>query len=242
MSVSVLVPYGPGCAWRARAWDYVRARYERLHPDWQLIEGHAPASTWSKGAAIDDAFERSTSDAIVIADADSFVDDEILTNAVEQLERHNWIVPHLVVRRLNRTATKSVLAGGEPRRNHLDRAAYAGLPGGGIVVLRRSAYETVGGIDRRFLGWGGEDISFAWALETLVEPAQRLLADLWHLWHPPATVKRRGSPASELLASRYREARHDPDAMRLLIAERTAGEHPDPVAHTGDASASRVDH
>jgi hypothetical protein len=97
---------------------------------------------------------------------------------------------------------------------------YVGPMGGGIVVLRRDDYEAVGGIDPRFRGWGGEDISFGWALSVLVGVGHRLDGDLWHLYHPHAAARfngevPRGSDAAEQLAGRYKAARTRAEMLEL---------------------------
>lgn len=220
MSVSVLVPFASGCPHRERAWGYVRAHYEREHADWELIEGTC-TGLWSKGLALVDAKSRSTGETFVVADADSFVAPEVLTEAVELVRAGaTWVVPHYRVQRLSQYYTRAVIEANAPvRRGRVHRQPYIGVLGGGIVVLSRDVWEAVGGIDPRYLGWGGEDISFGYTLETLVGPPARLEADLWHLWHPPATKNRRGSPESEALAARYKAARGTRHAMLALIEE-----------------------
>ncbi|MFK4998906.1 galactosyltransferase-related protein [Bacillus sp. N9] len=54
---------------------------------------------------------------------------------------------------------------------------------GGINVVPRKHFETVGGFDERFVGWGGEDDAFAASLNTLCGYVKRLDATIYHLWH-----------------------------------------------------------
>jgi hypothetical protein len=83
--------------------------------------------------------------------------------------------------------------------------------------MLRSTWENVGGVDPRFVGWGGEDIAFGWALDTLAGPHTNLGAPLYHLWHPLAVDRRKASPETDRLAGRYAEANGKPEAMRALI-------------------------
>jgi hypothetical protein len=88
-------------------------------------------------------------------------------------------------------------------------------------VLSRAAYEESGGIDPRFSGFGGDDISWARALDTLVGPCVAGDAPMWHLFHPRSFRRagNRGSAENEALAARYGDAAGDVIAMRKLVNE-----------------------
>lgn len=224
MSVAVVIPVGGEDPHRAESLEWITARYRRLHPDWELHHGRCDGG-WSKGAAVADGLARTDADVIVIADGDSFVPD--LGPAVQTVvDGEPWAVPHRYVYRLGKNSSRNVLDGAEPvaRRDGCDRRPYLGPPGGGIVVLTREAYNTVGGIDPLFLGWGGEDVSFGWALRTLVGRECRFDDPLFHLWHPHAAPLLRGSPESEALVAKYDAATGVPRLMRAVIEHRD----PDP--------------
>lgn len=230
VTVSIIMPFGGACEFRTRNRDFVAERYRRLHPTWQLIEGHSP-DPWRKGVAAADAVAQSTGEVLVIADADSFIDPDVLEEAAELAPEVPWVVPHTRVFRLNRSATQQNM-NGVARRAPVVRRPYLGPAGGGIVALTREAWDAVHGIDVRFVDWGGEDVSFARALDTLVGPHVRLTGDLFHLWHPPAAPRGRGSLATEALANQYRSAINIPRRMRALVEHRDPGPAPtlDPPA------------
>jgi hypothetical protein len=219
--VAVLMPYGgPVDQWRAQAFGYVLGWYAKHHPEWPIHVGRSDPATWSKGAAVADAFTRSDADVLVVADADSIVAPEALCGAVAAAKVHGWAMPHRFVYRLSTVATSEVYEGRPPSTEmELDRPLYRGVKAGGIVCLRHDVYETVGGIDPRFEGWGGEDRSLEIALNTLVCRIPYGHGDLFHLWHPHPAPDLRGSPASEALVMRYREAHGDRAAIRALIEE-----------------------
>ena len=197
----MLVPYASqGCEWRDRAWVYVRAHYEREHPDWPVVVGTC-VGDWSKGHAVADALSRTDADTLVIADADSWVDPTTLAAVVGA--GVPWALPHTRVHRLSEAATAQTYAGTPGTDTH--RPPYRGVVGGGVTVVRRDVYENCP-IDTRFYGWGGEDISWGWALRALHGPPLRGDAILWHLWHPSDRVGRVGSPASSALAGRWKRA------------------------------------
>lgn len=233
MSAVALMPVRARDRWRGAALTYVRAWWERNFADVPVVFGSC-SGEWSKGEAVAAARQLAADLAptvLVIADADSTIArPEDLRAALEGVSsgRHPWIVPHSWVYRLREAETERLHANPEarPRLGHTCRPVYQGIPGGGITVLTADAFDTIGGIDRRFLGWGGEDVAFGYALETLVAPVHRLEGRLVHLWHPPETSNLRGSETSERLVGHYTAANGFPRRMRHVIA---TGEHPQPL-------------
>lgn len=218
-SVSVVVAYEPNTPERERNWTFIRDRLERLYPSWEIIthpgDGRA---TFSKGSALNPAVASASGEVVILHDADVLMAPEALPDAVAALLPASWVIPHGYVYRLNERATRRLIEGGEPGARDLVMAPFRGPAGGGISVLRRSDYV---GIDEGFEGWGGEDISFARAMDTLVGPHTRLDYPLRHLWHRPMVrrTRKRASFANEELANRYLAANGDPEAMAALLEE-----------------------
>lgn len=222
-SVDLIVPVDAGdCTARAAAWELIRRKLADRHPQWRIITSDAGPGEWSKGAAVADAVDRSTASMLVIHDADSYVEPDNLVDAVDLVAQgaYPWYVPHGSVYRLNEAETARVLAGNIARRGYTIRTPYPAVPGGGITVVSRAAYDIVNGIDPRFLGWGGEDVAFGWALDTLVGPHGTGSAPLVHLWHPHPAPDLRGPPTSEDLVAEYRDARGMRRRMADLCARR----------------------
>lgn len=220
--VSIVVPRRDPepCEWRRRAWSYVGAHYAEHHPAWELIEGVCLEGVpWSKGAAVADGVARASGDVLIIADADSYVSPEGLSGAAQAALTTGWAQPHGKVFRLNQATTERLYAG-IPGARKLARATYEGPLGGGIVAITRAGYETVNGFDVRFLGWGGEDVSFGMAARTLIGFPEVMGVPLTHLWHPHPAPNLRGSPESEALVAQYVEALHRPRLMRALVEHR----------------------
>lgn len=222
MSVAVVVPLALDCPYRARAWEWVRHRWATEHPDWEIVTGTCEGP-WSKGTAVADAVARTDADVLVVADADVWVD-KIGVYVSEVTERAaRFIRPHRRVFRLNEQATEKVYAGEVPadvvgRLNGLAQSPYSGVLGGGMVILHRRLYEECP-IDPRFVGWGGEDEAWGFALSTMAGRRTQGREALWHLWHPPPERRSRryGSVANEYLRSQYQHAAGDVTATRQLI-------------------------
>lgn len=223
MTVSVLVPYRGGCEQREKAWLHVAGRYTAAFPHWRLVTGTCAPGPFNRAEAIIDAARGCTSDVLVVADADVWCDG--IADAVEAVEEGApWAVPHRLIHRLSFASTIDVLTGSDWQGlplsldNAQDRRPYPGNEAGTLLVLSRQTFEQVPP-DRRFVGWGQEDVAWALALRVLVGPPVRFDHDLVHLWHPPQERKNRvvGNDVSLALLRRYRRA--DRTAMQALVDE-----------------------
>jgi hypothetical protein len=173
---------------------------------------------WVKGHAANAGVAAASHDLVILADADCLTDG--IPAAIKAVaDGAAWAIPHRKVFRLSEESTDRFVETGEVT-HPLDRRAYVGMPGGGMVVARRDVLLDCP-LDPRFRGWGQEDESWALALTCLVGKPWRGTADLIHLYHPPEPrmSRRKGSPESWGLFKRYRAAARNPDAMRALLKE-----------------------
>lgn len=215
MAVAVVIPFAGDCPHRLRALDWLTGRLTDRHPDWDVVIGRGDADRWVKADAVADGLAHTDADMLIVHDADVWCD--ATPEAVERCER--WAIPHRLVHRLDENATNQMIDTGKPGAG-IVRNPYVGFAGGGITVIRRDVYEDCP-LDRRFVGWGQEDASWALALTTLHGPAWRGGADLYHMWHPPQTRLDRtvGSEHGRRLHRRYKNAARSVGFMRELVDE-----------------------
>ncbi|MEA2163899.1 MAG: hypothetical protein QOK37_2026 [Thermoanaerobaculia bacterium] len=83
---------------------------------------------------------------------------------------------------------------------------------GGSVAIRREAYDAIGGLDEKFVGWGGEDVDFWERAETLRATRFGYLP-IVHLWHAPQSEKVQGDAAPAV--RRYYELAELPPQERI---------------------------
>lgn len=223
MRWTVVIPAHTEDLYRAKALDYVVGRYREMGLD-VVVDSANHDGEWSKGASVDAAVARTDADGLIVSDGDVFVGNGVLTGAMHAVDvGAPWVQPHSVVVRLGIRDTQRIYR----RRPNWDGMSqwqwlrHPAARGGGLVVLSRAAYDASGGIDPRFVGFGGDDVSWARALDTLVGPGVCHSHALWHLWHPPTPRRKgnRGSDANETLAGRYIDSAGQPLRMRLLVAE-----------------------
>lgn len=219
---SVILPFHSESQARNRAASWVKLRLQALHPSWPLAVASGGCEPWSKARAVNTSSARA--EIFVVIDADVALPAEALEWAVAHVEEHGgWAVPYGQVYRLHAEATAEVLASlptvevvAVPDESCGHRKPYWGVPGGGCFVVSREAWETVGGFDERFDGWGYEDTALGHALDTLASPHARLSAPLWHLWHPQAPRDREAVAGNHALQVQYQRARGNVGAMRSL--------------------------
>lgn len=88
---------------------------------------------------------------------------------------------------------------------------------GGSIVIRRDAYEAIGGFDESFVGWGGEDNDFWDRAETLRASRFGYLP-LIHLWHAPQPEK--GDTRAPAVLRYHEELSRIPPAERIARLRR----------------------
>lgn len=221
--VSVIIPWQPGDPTREHAKDYVMSWFHNIMPSsWQIVLAETDQRPFSKSAALREALKDTFGKIIVVHDADCITPG--LPEAVEMVKgRARWAIPHTMVHRLTPEATEAVYQGQHP--NDLLQAThekpYRGVRTGGSVVLERDLFEECPP-DKRFIGWGGEDEAWGYALHIVANhDAPRSKQPLIHLWHnPPERLTRMyGSLESKKLLERYRTASRNRQTMLNLIRE-----------------------
>lgn len=216
----ILVPYRPHADLTA-LWDRLNGWWQEQHPDWRMFVADS-TGTWSRAEAINTAAHDAADwEVAVIADVCVWQRPETTRRHVDHATRtRGMVIPYEACVRLNRAGTKMFLNRGG-RGNFIGwnthRVEDVRQPHGGITVIHRETWETVGGMDPRFRIWGGEDDALVLSARTLTT-VHRGDGVLWQLHHPsmPRDPKKR----PQTLAERYRAAKGDPNAVRALIAER----------------------
>lgn len=182
---------------------------------------------FSRGVARNRAFSAAVGDAIIIADADTFVPLKSIVTALVHLDNGApWVLPYDVYWNLDQATTERVLRhspshfsmDGIFQYEHRIEGSTAGT-----LIMRPAAFQAVGGYDERFVGWGYEDNAFALALDTLVGPHATVQGSAYHLWHPRNEGDNFSQPfidPNRALYERYRLAATSPNAMISLVEER----------------------
>lgn len=220
MRTVILVPRRADGGPRDRLWEFCRPRWEPFGP---IYEGHHDEGPFNRSAALNAAArEAGDWDIALVVDADVLIDLSHARRALDKAARSGRVAfAHTQFRSLGSEGTERVLNGFLGSWEPLVRWSE-GHTASSCLAVPRALWEIVGGFDERFRGWGWEDVAFSLACGTIAGQPDRVEGDVWHLWHPSSPHRVPDDPdhqAAGVLALRYIAARHDPDAMRALIAE-----------------------
>lgn len=221
--VVILVPRRDGFPFRDRVWAWCKAWWAREFPDIEMFEGHHTVGLFNRSAALNTASRLAGDwDVALVVDSDVIIDPEHVREGIRvAVETGRMVVPFKVRHNLNQRGSNRVMAGDRGSwqsfiaRNYYDQHSS-------VVVIPRTVWDTVGGFDETFAGWGMEDTAFAITVTTLVGPLIHMEGECWHLWHPSAPEGHRGTPsadANRARGARYQAALGDADAIRALLAE-----------------------
>lgn len=240
--ISLLVPFHSDKAEREANWNWLHAYWKQHLPDAEIIVQDNLEVPFCKTAAVNAAFRRSHGDVIAIVDADCFIDAAVIEKCAARIREARtwgerlWFIPYRRFYRLTGVATRRLMLGDlrpltdppvpfdhehqhDPAMGH----HYAAL----IQILPREAFEAVNGMDERFKGWGGEDVSFMYAVDTLYGKHRTIDAPVYHLWHPFIQGRwkftrqwfgQHTPEQNDRLATKYCDARGVRAPMRELVA------------------------
>lgn len=231
--VVFLVPRRDDGGHRDKLWRHCKAKWEAEHPDWPVVEGVHAYGPFNRSAAINTAADIAGEwDVAIVIDSDVMVDPEQVREAVRRAQETGHVIWAFNERLgISEFGTKRVLEGHPVEDRHVEtRHAVSWSM---CFAVPRSAWETLGGFDERFQGWGWEDMAWKSSVLTLIQDddwnEHHVEGPVVHLWHPRsderAEVRLPGgwikiTPEyldNTVLGRRYMDAAGDPAAIRRLI-------------------------
>ena len=147
---------------------------------------------------------------LILANADVIPEPGAVHEAVYQAAMHQVTVyPFTRYVELSEGASWRVMAEGAWHESDVTLSLDNSV--GPILVVDRSAYLAIGGMDPRFLGWGFDDVAWALQSEALLGPNRRTDGVCVHLYHRPdasswAYPDHPGYQANLALCQRYEDA------------------------------------
>lgn len=205
----VIVPYRPDHGHRDQLWAFLHKHYW-ASLGFQVVVGEHTDGPFNRSKAVNQAANRNW-DYAVIADADTWVPERQLRLAHMTARISGKLVAAFdTVIEIAQPSTLSLLSGqlGFEDTFHTVRARRRPLETqSSMLVVPRTLWDQIGGMDERFTGWGGEDNAL-WKHAELAAGTSRIPGNAYHMWHPPAADKHHGPTyRSNLnLWNRYQQA------------------------------------
>lgn len=216
MRVVVLVPRRADHGRRDELWAWVKARWEREHPIFDVFEGHHIGGGFNRSAAVNDAaLQAGDWDVAIIADSDSFVSvDQLFQAVVKCATTGKMVLAYDTFAYLSRAMTDKVMTG---FLGDWWSGVEWSMPGtcSSMVLVTRKVWDECEGFDEAFIGWGGEDIAFSLKAQTFGDGLERVPGAVWHLHHPPAVRNKVETWVPRI--EEYAAASYDRFKMRALM-------------------------
>lgn len=218
MTVHVVIPWRPQES-RLPLFNAVTDWLQRDFPDWPIHLADVPTELYclagSRNAGVIEAQEAGAS-IVVLLDADTLVQSEVLQQAVDLVARQGGqAIPYSRYWMVDKAGGEQFLAGTPLTQCH---AIHYPPSVSGAAVATPESWFAVGGQDERFLGWGGEDNAWYYAATTLGEVV-RLEGDAFAGWHVPQVKGRVQYRRNHRLYSSYRQYAGDRRSMETLVRD-----------------------
>lgn len=217
MNVTALVPRRPE-PWRDLLWGFVRSRWDGEHPDIPVVavDDPFPLRPFSRSRSLNAARSSTDADVLIVMDGDVFCDSAMIDPMIAATASSRMVVGFSEHRSLGPTGTAKVLAGWIDGWSD-DVIEVRDDNHASLIAIRSELWDSVGGFDERFEGWGWEDVAFRLVCETLLGPMVVLKGTLWHLWHPCDPQREMHNTANRERLEPFIAAQGDVDAMRSVI-------------------------
>ncbi|WP_243074285.1 hypothetical protein [Microbacterium sp. SS28] len=214
----VVIPWRPAPS-RIDAFERVVGWYRDNLPE-------APLETIDTGdtpfvlAACRNAAMRSAGpeEVVVIGDADTIPEREPLVAAIRSAATSDLVqLPYDEYRWLGRSGSADYAAGTPLEHCAVEQVVHGACSG--VYVATPRVWESHGGQDEGFRGWGFEDAAWLLAHTTLLgAPPQRHHGRVYALYHVGEKREGEGYEANAARMERYRAAAGDAQAMAQLVA------------------------
>lgn len=181
-----------------------------------------PQAAYNRSHAFNVGAAAARAPVLLLHDNDMLIPSQYAARLLERLSRgYDSINPKRFIFYASEADSTGLLNGSISLPNVCPREIVQNLEAGGSIAIRRSTYLDIGGMDERFVGWGGEDNEF-WD-RCLTRPAWAWgYEPILHLWHAPQPLKLQERNPN---VDRYHELMQIPAPQRIAHL-RSCWSHP----------------
>jgi hypothetical protein len=160
MKTVLVIPWKPSPS-REKPLEAVLDWYKTNLPDIDVIFANASDDIWLPSASRNLGVKRAQEahcDVVIINDADTLPEIEPLLEAIRECQKDGMVHnPYRHCKYFDADMTQKILSGSDAKL--LKHTLYTEA-NGGIYVCTPEAWWSVGGMDEKFIQWGGEDSAF----------------------------------------------------------------------------------
>lgn len=160
MKIGLVIPWREQES-RIKPLEIVIDWYKTNLSDIEIFYSDRPGKYWQASASRNDGVKKAQEahcDVIIINDADTLPEIEPLLEAIEQCQKDNVVHnPYRYCKYFDKDMTRKFFDGADIKL--LKHTLYTEA-NGGIYVCTPEAWWSVGGMDEKFIQWGGEDSAF----------------------------------------------------------------------------------
>lgn len=213
----MVIPWRPQPS-RLDAFDRLLSWYASNLPELEVLTIDSPDPIFNLAQCRNLAFEQSTSDVVVINDADTIPERDALLRAIEGAAQTRAVhLPYTEYRWFGAAGSAEYADGIAPEDCSFELVHGACS---GVYVATAETWRAHGGQDERFRGWGFEDAAWHIAHTTMLgTPPIRVAGRVYALHHVAAARSGEQYEANAALMQRYRDSADDREALGQLLAD-----------------------
>lgn len=159
-----------------------KVREENIYPAKYVLSPSADTTPFCKAAAFNLGVKNTTTEHLILHDADILVPANYTAEVFKSLQQHNACHIGKQVLYLNKISTARVNVDFVVDMSHHVERVVEYFEGGSIC-MRKSVYVAIGGFDENFVGYGVEDCEFFERLKSYGNFNDSRSVKMVHLWH-----------------------------------------------------------
>ena len=171
----------------------ITPRIQEYLPKWvryEFMKSDSSVSGYNRSAAFNRGVRVAKGNVLVLHDNDMIVPKNYCADIIKLMSKgYDAINPKRFVFYLSKHDSTLVTSSFNNISHCKPEYIVQNLEAGGSMAITKEGYKRIGGMDERFIGWGGEDNEF-WSRCSVLNRWIWGYAPVIHLWHPSQPLKR----------------------------------------------------